>query len=200
MFIFGLNVSFMQISASQIPATKVFSSEGQLIGRLSRVHLDRQNGSILAFEIARQGARFISPQDVMSWKTAYLRLGQNYEIHQSEDLVRLAQSLKVSGGDLISKKVRTEAGTKLGIVRDYTLDSKQMVLASITVQKILLGLFHYDTRLIRQSSILEIKPRQIIVRETWQKVPAQNFPAQFDLQKAPTLDRALSVPEDHTFA
>lgn len=190
----------MYISASQIPAAKVFDSEGHQLGQLSRVHLDAQNGSILAFEIAVKGPRFISPQDIINWKTEYLTLGQEYEIHDAVDLVRLAQSLKDAGGDLIGKKVRTEGGTKLGLVSDYTLNSKQLVLSSITVQKNFLGLFHFDTRLIHQKNILEIKPRLIIVRESWMKVPAQNSPEQFGLQKSPTLDRALSVPEDHTFA
>lgn len=190
----------MNINASQIPAAKVFDSEGHQLGQLSRVHIDPQNGHILAFEMVRKGARFISTQDVLNWKSEYLILGQDYEIHHAEDLVRLSQALKSSEGNLIGKKVRTEGGTKLGFVSDFTLQAKQLVLASITVQKSFLGLFHYDTRIIHQANILEIKPRVIIVRETWMKLPARNSAEQFGLQNSPTLDRALSVPEDRTYA
>lgn len=180
----------MYITASQIRSAKVFDADGHQLGQLLRVHLDQQNGSILAFEMDQKGPRFISPHDVLGWKTSFLILGQDYEIHDASDLVRLAQSLQRAGGDLIGKKVRTEGGTKLGKVYSYTLNTKRMVLASITVQKSLLGVFRYDTRLIHQCNILEIKPRLIIVRETWMKIPAQNSPEKFDLQNSPTLDRA----------
>lgn len=190
----------MYISAKQVASSKVFDADGHLLGQLARVRVNPDNGQILAFEMSCKGACFISPHDVLNWKNEYLLLGQDYEIHHAQDLVRLSECLKNGNTDLIGKKVRTEGGTQLGFVTDYSLDSRHMVLSSITVQKSFLGLFSFDTRLIHQANIVEIRPKIVIVRDSWMKVPARNSPGQFDLRNSPTLDQALSVPEDQTCA
>jgi sporulation protein YlmC with PRC-barrel domain len=188
----------MYISAKQIAGSKVFDSEGQPVGRLARVILDPDNGQILAFELIKRSPKYLSPRDLVSWKKNYLILGQNYEIHSGEDLIRLQKVLRSGRVDIIGRKVRTESGTYVGIVTDCSLHTNHYVLASITTQKSFLGLWYYDTRLIHQSQIVEIKPRQIIVRDSLLKLPAQSSPDEFAPQSSPTFDRALSVPEDRT--
>lgn len=189
----------MYISAKQIAGSKVFDTDGQPVGRLARVILDPDNGQILAFELIKRSPKYISPRDIISWKKNYLILGQNYEIHCGDDLIRLQKVLNSRRVDIASRKVLTESGTYIGRVTDYSLHTNHYVLASITTQKSFLGLWYYDTRLIHQSSIVEIKPRRIIVRDSLLKLPArQSSPDEFALQNSPTFDRALSVPEDRT--
>lgn len=189
----------MQVSSRQIGGSKVFDADGRPVGRLARVIIDPDNGSVLAFELDLRGPRFISPHDLIAWKSGYLTLGQNYDLHSPADLVRLDRVLKVNPADLVGRKVVTESGTKIGTVTEYSLDTETQVLASLTARKTFLGLWYYDTRLIRQSQIVEIRPRLIIVRDSFLRLPArQNAQGEFDLQKSPTLDQALSVPEDRT--
>ncbi len=189
----------MYLSARQIAGSKVFDSEGQPVGRLARIILDPSNGRILAFELIQKGEKYLSPRDVISWKKNYLVLGQQYEIHTAADLVRLQKVISQGRLDLLGRPVRTESGIKLGRVTDYSLHCDHFMLASITVQKSFLGLWSFDTRLIHQTSIVEIKPREIIVHDSLLKLPArQGSPDEFALQKSPTFDRALSVPEDRT--
>ncbi len=189
----------MYISSRQIAGSKVFDSEGQPVGRLARVILDPDNGQILAFELIKRDPKYLSPRDIISWKKNYLILGQHYEIHSGNDLIRLQKVLQSRHVDISGRRVRTESGTYIGRVTDYSLHTTHNVLASITTQKSFWGLWSYDTRLIHQSSILEIKPREIIVRDSLLKLPArQSSPDEFALQNSPTFDRALSVPEDRT--
>jgi len=189
----------MYISAKQVVGSKVFDSEGQPVGRLARVIIDPDNGRILAFELFRKGEKYLSPRDVISWKKNYLILGQQYEIHHAADLIRLDKLLHSRYVDLLGRQVRTASGTALGQVTDYSLHCEHFMLASITAQKSYFGLWFSDARLIHQSSIIEIKPRQIIVRDALLQHPArQNAQDEFDLQNSPTFDQALSVPEDRT--
>jgi sporulation protein YlmC with PRC-barrel domain len=189
----------MLVSSRQISGSKVFDADGRPVGRLSRVIIDPDNGSVLAFELDSRGPRYISPHDLVSWKSGYLTLGQDFDLHGAGELVRLDRLLHQQPLDLVGRKVATESGTALGKVTDYTVDAGRQVLASLTVRKTFLGLWYYDTRLIRQSQIVEIRPQLIVVRDSLLRVPARQKPGdEFDLQNAPTLDQALSVPEDRT--
>lgn len=189
----------MQISAGQITGSKVFDTEGKPIGKVLRAIIDVETGHILAFEMKMKGARYISPQDVTSWKGTYLILGQEYEIHEAKDLVRLHDLIKSRKQGIIGKKVVTESGQKLGMATDYQMNSKYFSLSNISVEKSFFGLFRYDGKLISHKSIVRITSKKIIVLDAWEKIRAsQNSPEKLGLRNAATLDRALSVDEDHT--
>jgi sporulation protein YlmC with PRC-barrel domain len=125
----------MQISARQIAGSKVFDSDGKPLGKISGVFLDPEKGNILAFGMYQKAAKYISPQDVISWKGNYLILGQEYEIHDAEDLIRLTELLKSQKHGILGKKVQTESGTTLGIATNFHINSKYFLLSNVTVHK-----------------------------------------------------------------
>lgn len=190
----------MEISAKQLGHTKVFDTKGNLLCHLRRAILDPNNGQILGFTTNRRSsfaspkANLISPHDVISWKKDILVLGQRYEFHQASELVRIDRLLKGHKSDLLGKKVRTENGRNLGHVTDYALNQNLKILSSITCKKSFLNLFHHDSRVIHQKNILEIKPKEIIVKDITIKLPLTNLvqstPGKFSLQNSPTFDRA----------
>lgn len=189
----------MQISARQITGSKIFDTDGKPIGKVLRAIIDIETGHVLAFEMEKKGARYISPQDVTSWKGTYLILGQDYEIHEAKELVRLNDLIKSGQQGIIGKKVVTESGQQLGISTDYQMNSKYFSLSNISVEKSFLGMFRYDGKLINHKSIVKITAKKIIVADAWEKVRAsQNSPEKLGLRNSATLDRALSVNEDHT--
>ncbi len=188
----------MYISYHQIPGSKVYDSDGHLITRLTRLLIDPDNGRILALETTLKGPHLLSPQDILSWKRHYLTLGQQYEFHSPADLVRVQKLLKFQQPFLIGKKVRTENGTFLGTVQDFSIDTNRFILASISVQKRIF-LWKKQTLLIHQSQIVEIKSEEIIVKDTLVTLPVrQNSLGKFGLRRSPTLDQALCEPVDHT--
>lgn len=190
----------MFIAAPQLAHAKILDPQGNLLCHLKRVIIDPANGQILAFLTTYKGrsgssrANLISPHDILHWKREALILGNRYEFHPLSDLVRVQHLFKTGPTNLIGLKVRTENGQKLGIVTDYTINISMKVLASITAQKTLFHFLHFDTRLIHQKNIIEITPKEIIVKDTTIKSPALNLaqstPDKFSLQNSPTFDRA----------
>ncbi len=181
----------MYISSKQILGAKLYDHDGHFVGRIRRVILNPDNGHILAFLLYTSRPNLISPQDIVSWKQHYLSLGQNYELHQPEDLVRLHKLYTHHCTDLLKRRVRTESGVKLGKIVEYSLNTKSFSLASITAQKSLFGLFLGQTLLIHHTAIVNIKPREIIVKDSFIKIPLfQNTPGKFALSSGQTFDSA----------
>jgi sporulation protein YlmC with PRC-barrel domain len=190
----------MEISAKHLNRTKVYDSQGRLLCHLRQAIIDPNNGQILGFTTNRRSpfgapaAKLISPQDVIKWEKDTLILGHQYEFYQTTDLVRMNRMLKNRKSKILGKNVRTENGQKLGRVTDYALNQNLKILASITCHKKFLRLFYYDRRLIRQKNIVEITPREIIVKDSTVKLPVTNLvqstPDKFSLQNSPTFDRA----------
>lgn len=190
----------MEISAKHLGQTKVFDTQGNPLGHLREAVIDPDNGQILGFTTNRRSpfgaptANLISPHDVIKWEKDILILGQRYEFHQNSDLVRVDRLFKSQKAHLLNKKVRTENGQKLGYVTDYNLNQNLKILASITCQKRFLRFFYYGSLIIRQKNIIEITPREIIVKDSTIKLPATNLvqstPDKFSLQSSPTFDRA----------
>ncbi|MCC6643275.1 PRC-barrel domain-containing protein [Candidatus Peregrinibacteria bacterium] len=189
----------MYISSKQIFDSKVYDHDGHFVALVKHVIINPDNGHVLAFLLNSKQPNLISPQDVISWKNQYLSLGQNYELHHPQDLVRLHKLYYNRCTDLLKRSVRTENGFKIGQVIEYTINSKNFILASITVQKKVLGLFPGRTHLIHYSAIVEIKPREIIIKDSTIKLSIrQSSRDKFALRTDPTFDQALSEPEVRT--
>lgn len=180
----------MYISNKQIKGAKVYDSDGHLIAFLERALIDPDNGQVLALQAQLHGDNLISPHDILSWKTSHLTLGQQYQFHNREDLVRVDRLLQDKHPDLLGKAVRTETNNFIGYVSAYSINTEHALLASITTQRRFL--FHkWGTRLIHYNQIIEIKPTEIIVRDNLIKIPLkQSTPDKFALQKSPTFDQA----------
>jgi len=184
----------MEITARQLGATKVRNLDGKFLCRLRSAIIEPTNGQVLGFTSSRLGANIISPHDICSWDKKTMVLGNNYEFHHPSEIIRLERLLKEGNHHLIGKKVRTEAGQKIGKVTDFSINQHLKVLSSITTHKTFFFFFHFDKRLIHQKNILEIKPKEIIVKGSAIKIPltnpVQSTPDKFSLQNSPTFDRA----------
>lgn len=189
----------MYISSKQILGAKLYDHDGHFIARIRRVIINPDTGHILAFLLYSGRPNLISPQDIVSWKQHYLSLSQNYELHYPADLVRLHKLYTNHCTDLLKRRVRTESGFKMGKIIEYSLNTKSFSLASITTQKSFFGLFPGQTFLIHHTAIVDIKPREVIVKDSLLKLPLfQNTPGKFALSSGQTFDSALSEPESRT--
>lgn len=180
----------MYIGNRQIKGAKVYDSDGHLIAFLERVLIDPDNGRVLALQAQLRGDNLISPYDVIAWKQSHLTLGQHYQFHSPEDLVRVAKLLQSKSPDLLGKKVRTENHQSLGEVTAYSINTDHFLLASVTAQKGF-WFWKWSTRLIHYNQIVEITSQEVIVKDSLIKLPLrQNARDKFALQKSPTLDQA----------
>jgi uncharacterized protein YrrD len=180
----------MYISSKQIRGTAVYSHDGRLLDYLEKIWINPDNGHLLALQVKNHRPNLISPHDLVDWQISHLKLGQRFEFHAPEELVRVAQLLQSKHPGLIGKKVRTENLTKLGQVTDFSINTKTLLLASLTAQT-KFWFRKNPVHLIHYSQIIEITPTEVIVKDSLIKIPiSQSSPDKFSLQNSPTFDQA----------
>lgn len=89
----------------------------------------------------------------------------------TEDLVRMKDIINM-GFELIGKQVITDQKRKIGKVSDYAVDDQSLHIKKLYVQQSLLRTMSMDQRIIDRDQIVEINNREVIVRDTDDKVRA----------------------------
>jgi len=175
----------MYQSVRQLSGCEVLDPHGQSICLIKRIILDPSNGRVLGFITNHPNSQnILSIMDVVYWSSDHLKLGQNYEFYQSDEIIRIQQAL-ASKCELLGKKVKTESEEQLGQITDYSIDLKKHLLASITVQKNFLRMFYFQTLIIHYNSILEITPEYVIVRDGTVKMPLAQTLRDKSTQRSP---------------
>lgn len=147
---------------SKIIGTPVYEDSVRPITSIKDLVIDPENGKIIALVVDLSRNLVITPMDIISWY-------EGVKIHSSNDIVDAGDILRVQnvqqeGIRIHRNKVETKDGKYLGKVFDFAIEPKSLILNKLFVAKDFLGIVRYDSRIISYSSILEILPDKIVVK------------------------------------
>jgi hypothetical protein len=145
--------------------------------------IDPANGRVIALVVDARRGLIIVPSDILGIKHGvYIR--DRDDIIEASDVLRVMAVMNEYGG-LIGKKVVGEGaalegsedggsaesederpvGDVIGKVNDYVIDGRGLVLKKIYTSRSVLGMFHFDNRIIGAKSIVEIRPEEVVVKD-----------------------------------
>jgi sporulation protein YlmC with PRC-barrel domain len=110
-------------------------------------------------------------RDIRQFAADCVIIDDEDELTNPEDIVRLKAMLEASY-DPLSKSVVSDTGRKLGIVEDYTLNLETNRVQQLQVRQSLLKAWLGTSLMVDRSQIIDIAPRQIIVRDATVKASA----------------------------
>ncbi|MFA5820546.1 MAG: PRC-barrel domain-containing protein [Candidatus Gracilibacteria bacterium] len=125
--------------------------------------VDPENGAVVGVVVNLNAKLIVAPHDILSFGDTIFVHGREV-IVPAEDVLRVDNVLK-KGVKIFHNKVVTESGKELGIVADFSIDTKSLIMQKIFVAKSVFGLVHYDQRIIPAKNIVEVKADKIIVKD-----------------------------------
>ena len=159
----------MLVMNSRLIGAPVLSVQaGGQIGRIVDAIVDPDNLSVIAFHV--DGPPINKQQNILDVRS--VREYSNYgfviddidELVSPDDVIRINNILKLNF-NLLSLKVETKKGSKLGKVQDFTLTSEDFIIQQIIVKRPMIKSLNDPELTIPRSEIVEITDYKIIVKE-----------------------------------
>jgi uncharacterized protein YrrD len=159
----------MLVYNSRLIGTTILSVQaGGPIGRINTAIVNPDNLQIIAF--ALEGPLVDRRQNLLDIRS--IREYSNYgividdadELVSPSDIVKIEQVLKLNF-DLLSLKVETKKGSKLGQIIDYTIDSDSFLVQQIVVKRPIVKRIMDPELLISRKEIIEVTDYKIIVKD-----------------------------------
>ena len=159
----------MLVYNSRLTGTPILSVQaGGPIGQISSSIVDPDNLQIIAFRLT---GPVISPdQNILDAKSIreYSEYGMVIdsvdELVSSSDVIKIKQVLELNF-DLLTLKVETKKGSKLGKVSDYTLTAGDFIVQQLIVKRPIAKSLIDPELTIPKSEIVEITDYKIVVRD-----------------------------------
>ena len=157
------------------------------LGNLSTILVHPETGMVEGIlvripHLFRSEEFFVSAIDVVHWG-AHIRVSGADALSPLEERVRL-QAFVDEGRTLLDQKILTEGGAVLGTCKDVQFNTKTFQLEWLFPRKFLRWALA-----VPASSIIEVKPEGVIVRETALPISTEETPvikAIEELAKTPT--------------
>jgi uncharacterized protein YrrD len=159
----------MLVYNSRLIGTTILSVQaGGPIGRINTAIVNPDNLQIIAF--ALEGPLVDRRQNLLDIRS--IREYSNYgividdadELVSPSDIVKIEQVLKLNF-DLLSLKVETKKGSKLGQIIDYTIDSDSFLVQQIVVKRPIVKRIMDPELIISRKEIIEVTDYKIIVKD-----------------------------------
>lgn len=166
----------MQIFARQLLGLQVVSLQtGQPVAFLGEPIINPDNLELMAFRL--QAGRDHGPsavllvRDIRQLSPDGVLIDSADELEDASDIVRLKDVLdrkfRLNGAMVVS-----ESGTKLGRVENYTINPESSMVQKIHVKQSILRDLLMSNLIIDRQQIVDVTPRQIVVRDADIKEPA----------------------------
>ena len=159
----------MLVYNSRLIGTPILSVQaGGPIGQISSPIVDPDNLQIIAFHLT--GPVITPAQNILDVKSIreYSEYGMVIdsvdELVGSSDVVRIEQVLGLNF-DLLTLKVETKKGSKLGQVIDFTLDADSFIVQQIIVKRPIMKRLVDPELTISRKEIVEVTDYKIIVKD-----------------------------------
>lgn len=159
----------MLVYNSNLIGTPILSVEaGGPIGQIASVIVNPDNLQIIAFKLV--GSVINPSRNILDTKSIreYSNLGMVIdsidELASPSDIVKIEQVLKLNF-DLLTLKVETKKGSKLGHLVDFTINSDDFLVQQIIVRRPLVKRFLDPELTIPRKEIVEVTDYKIIVRD-----------------------------------
>ena len=166
----------MLVTYSHLLGTPVLSVQtGGPVGYLKSAIVDPDTLKILAFRL--QGpligtANLLDTQSIREYSNLGMVIDDVDELVEEEDVIRIKEVLELNF-DLLTLKVETKKGSKLGHVIDYTLNSDDYMIQQIIVKRPLIKALNDPELTIPRTEIVEITDYKIIVKDEEKTIKAR---------------------------
>jgi sporulation protein YlmC with PRC-barrel domain len=164
----------MYVLASQLSSLPVVSLQsGETVATVLRPLIDAGRLDVLAYHclIPRQEQSLILlVRDIREHAVDCLIIDSEEELTQAEDLVRLSAALEQDFSPL-GKSAVTDLGRRVGRIEDYTINLDTNQVQKLYVKQSIFQSWHGSSLIVDRSQIVDVTPRQIIVRDTTSQAP-----------------------------
>lgn len=159
----------MLVMNSRLIGAPVLSVQaGGPIGRIVDAIVDPDNLSVIAFHVdgppINKQQNILDVRSVREYSSYGFVIDDIDELVSPDDVIRINNILKLNF-NLLSLKVETKKGSKLGKVQDFTLTSEDFIIQQIIVKRPMIKSLNDPELTIPRSEIVEITDYKIIVKE-----------------------------------
>ena len=159
----------MLVMNSRLIGAPILSVQaGGPIGRIVDAIVDPDNLSIIAFHVdgppINKQQNILDVRSVREYSSYGFVIDDIDELVFPDDIIRINNILKLNF-NLLSLKVETKKGSKLGKVQDFTLTSEDFIIQQIIVKRPMIKSLNDPELTIPRSEIVEITYYKIIVKE-----------------------------------
>lgn len=151
--------------------------EGLLVGEISRVLIDSQNGSFAGLEVfseKEKGLRYVPPAEIKGFGRNFVLIKNIDSLSLADDVVVIKKALD-EGVKIVNARVYYEDGRYIGKVDDATINLKIAMLEKIYINPKLSIKFLSEYLIISAKMIVKIEPKKITVKDDRPKVSKKNM-------------------------
>lgn len=157
----------MLILASKLKDVPILSlTGGNQIAQVVGPIVDYKNLEVPALWCSSQSSkdRTLNTNDIREFNPGVVLVNSEDNLSEPDEVVRLAPLIQ-DNLNLVGMTVRTESGTKLGRVTDFTINTQDSLVHKLYVRQPLLKSMVNANVIIDRSQIVDVSPRQITVRD-----------------------------------
>lgn len=161
----------MNILSGSLLNLRILSVQtGQTIGTTLGPVIQPDNLQIKALycQTGTKDSRVILVTDIRQLSPGYIVIDSEDEIQDPKEIIRLQQIIETQFS-LIGINVVTESGIRLGKVIDFSLDAGEYLVRKIHVKQSIFKSLLTDQLIIDRDQIIDVQPKQLIVREATAK-------------------------------
>jgi sporulation protein YlmC with PRC-barrel domain len=164
----------MLLTASQISTLPIISLQtGEAVAMTRQPILAIATLEIMALRCESAHGKaplLLMARDIRQFAADCVIVDDEDELADPQDIVRLNAILEASY-DPLGKAVVSDAGRKLGSVEDYTFNLETNRVQQLQVRQSLIKAWLGTSLMVDRSQIIDITPRQIMVRDATVKAP-----------------------------
>ena len=159
----------MLIYESKLIGTPILSMQAAApIAQVSGAIVDPNGLKIIAFRVTgpvvNHSANLLAASSVREHSSLGMVIDSADELISPNDVVHIEKVLSLNF-DLLSLKVESKKGTKLGRIIDYTVTSEDYVIQQLIVKRPVLKAFIDPELTIPRSEIVEVTDYKVIVKD-----------------------------------
>jgi len=141
----------------------VISQHGELLGEISDVVFDHENGNILGFLLKTKGflskPQAISTNDVVTFHRKVIILNSSDSVVEIPEVVRLQKEID-SKIKILEARAITESGKRLGSIENLLINTETGSIIKYYIKSVIAG-----RRIIPAEKVIEIKKEGVIFSE-----------------------------------
>ena len=160
----------MEFSLQSFKTIKIIDAKKHHCGNLTDIILNTENGQITAFQYNQ--TYFFHKNDIINWNKKEIQITNNHNIHHNDSLNK--PNLKPAT-KLINMDVYTISRDFVGKVKSITFESSFYSIKFIKVTHTILLLLKLRTFNIPLKKIIEIKDKEIIIEDIFEKEIVKNI-------------------------
>lgn len=142
---------------------------GHKVAEISSIIINPNTFALEAFDVTLgRKKRVLFAHDIKEISPKLCVIDDESQLLEDEDLVRL-DNLRTINYEIISKRVQTKGGLRIGKVRNWVFDSKTFEIEKLHVKQSLRKDLNVSTVIIDRSQVKELQKRRIIVANTYAK-------------------------------